>query len=40
MVGPAEAALETVMLGLRTNSGVELARIADEFGSTCCATIC
>jgi oxygen-independent coproporphyrinogen-3 oxidase len=32
MVGPAEAALETVMLGLRTRSGIELERIAGEFG--------
>jgi oxygen-independent coproporphyrinogen-3 oxidase len=32
MVGPAEAALETVMLGLRTRSGIELGRIAGEFG--------
>jgi len=31
-VGPAEAALETVMLGLRTRSGIELERIAGEFG--------
>ena len=31
-VGPAEAALETVMLGLRTRSGIELERIANEFG--------
>jgi oxygen-independent coproporphyrinogen III oxidase len=32
MVGPIEAALETVMLGMRTMSGIELERIADEFG--------
>jgi oxygen-independent coproporphyrinogen III oxidase len=32
MVGPAEAALEAVMLGLRTRSGIELERIAGEFG--------
>jgi len=31
-VGPAEAALETVMLGLRTRCGLELKRLADEFG--------
>lgn len=32
LVGPAEAALETVMLGLRTGSGIELERFAAEFG--------
>jgi oxygen-independent coproporphyrinogen-3 oxidase len=32
MVGPSEAALEAVMLGLRTREGIELERIADEFG--------
>ena len=31
--GPAAAALETVMLGLRTRRGIELERIASEFGS-------
>lgn len=31
-VGSAGAALETVMLGLRTRSGIELKRIAGEFG--------
>jgi len=30
--GPAAAALETVMLGLRTRRGIELKRIANEFG--------
>jgi oxygen-independent coproporphyrinogen-3 oxidase len=33
MVGPAEAALETVMLGLRTRNGILLEGIAGEFGS-------
>ncbi len=32
IIGLAEAALETVMLGLRTRSGIELERIAGEFG--------
>jgi len=31
-VGPAEAALETVMLGLRMNKGIELARFSTTFG--------
>ena len=31
-IGPAEAALETVMLGLRTRNGIALERIASEFG--------
>jgi oxygen-independent coproporphyrinogen-3 oxidase len=32
ILGTAEAALETVMLGMRTRSGVDLDRIAGEFG--------
>jgi oxygen-independent coproporphyrinogen-3 oxidase len=32
LLGPAEASLETLMLGLRTRSGIELERIAREFG--------